>query len=66
MRTRIRKNEDEISALEDAAEGDVLGISKFGAVSPRSGVVVGQQHLSVANREGFVVALRVDVQTVGR
>ena len=59
------RGEDDISVPEDAAEHDVLGIGKIGAVRPGLGVVFGEQDLSVAECEGLVVALRIDVRTVG-
>src|SRR5262245_41995708 len=53
--------EQDVAILEQAAKRDISRVVKCRAACPRSGVVLGQTDLPVAETEGSIVALRVDV-----
>ena len=56
------RGEEDIPVLQDATEGDVFRVGKLRAVRPGPGVIFRQNDLSVAETEGLIIALRVDVR----
>ena len=60
-----QRGEHDIPALENTAEHDVLGTGERDRVRPGLAAVLGEQDLPIAESEGLVIALRVDVWAVG-
>ena len=61
----LARGEEDVAVFQEATEGDVLRVGKRRAVGPGLGIVLGQENLAVAESEGLVVALRIDVGPSG-
>ena len=62
----LARGEEDVPVLQEAAEGDVLRVGKRRAVGPGPAIVLRQKDLPVAESEGLVVALRIDVGPLRR
>ncbi len=62
----LARGEEDVPVFQQATEGNVLRFGKRRAVSPGPTIVLGQKNLPVAESEGLVVALRIDVGPLRR
>jgi hypothetical protein len=62
----LARGEEDVPVFQESAKGDVVGIGKYGAMSPRLGVVLRQKDLSISEPEGLAAALRIDVGPLRR
>src|SRR5262249_7278038 len=62
----LARGEEDVPVLQEATEGDVLRIGNRRAAGPGPAVVLREEDLPVAESEGLVAALRIDVGPLRR